>query len=292
MRAYQPRIAPWNAADSAASACWGRPPLARVQQHRQARHLGQSQPRADVDGAERQHAGRQRGHAQPGHDGRRDRRHAAADEDLAPRHRRLVQPLGGQRAHAAGFGERGQRQRLVRAVLPVRRREPAQLFLGQHRAVVAAGVQARDHGVQLPPVIALQQVARGADADFDQEFGILRVHARDQRGQLRAGHMVADADGQALPRFDRQGERALMRRHEFPGVFEKTGAARRQLHVAGRALDQPETEPVFEPLELQADRGLRHAQRIRCQREAAQLGDADEGLDGVQVQRALIHFEP
>jgi hypothetical protein len=60
-------------------------------------------------------------------------------------------------------------------------------------------MQADDHRVELPPVEALQQVGRRSNPDFDQQLRVLRIHARDQRGQLRPRNVVADADRDALP---------------------------------------------------------------------------------------------
>ena len=104
--------------------------------------------------------------------------------------------------------------------------------------------------------------------------------------------MVADADGEALPGSGKYGERPVVYRQQFAGVFEERCALRRELHVAGRPLDQPAAEPVFEPLQLQADRGLRRPHGFSRAREAAKLGDADESLHGIEVEGASDHFHP
>src|SRR4051812_22818342 len=117
-------------------------------------------------------------------------------------------------------------------------------------------MQADEHRVELPPVEALQQVARRSDPDLDQKLRVLRAHARNEGGELRPGHMVADADGEALARPDEPGQRAILRLQELAGVVEESGAARRQLHAAGRPLEEAAAEPRFEPLQLQADRAF------------------------------------
>jgi hypothetical protein len=61
--------------------------------------------------------------------------------------------------------------------------------------------------------------------------------------------------------------------------------------VARRALDEPHAQPRLQPLELEAHRGLRGAQGVGGAGEAAQFGDADEGLDGVEVEGAVHHFK-
>ena len=70
--------------------------------------------------------------------------------------------------------------------------------------------------------------------------------------ELRPRNMVADADGEALPRSGKYGERAIEYLQEFAGDFKKACAPRRKLHVAGRPLEEPAAEPLFKTLQLQA----------------------------------------
>ena len=74
-------------------------------------------------------------------------------------------------------------------------------------------------------------------------------------------------------------------------MFEEVGAPRGKLQVTGRPLDEPAVEPLFEPLQLQADGRLRRPHSLGRAREAAELGNADEGPDGIQVKGALSHFQ-
>ena len=106
--------------------------------------------------------------------------------------------------------------------------------------------------------------------------------------ELRPRNMVADADGEALPRSGKYGERAIEYLQEFAGDFKKACAPRRKLHVAGRPLEEPAAEPLFKTLQLQADRGLRRPHGFSRAREAAKLGDAEESLDGIQVEGARL----
>ena len=262
-----------------------------VKQDRQARQIGKPELGAYVDCAEWQHARRQCGNAQPGHDGRSDRRNAAADENLCPGHACSIEKLPGHRSHAAGLGHRGKRQGLVRAMLPAWRCEPAKLFFGKKFPVAAPGMQADDHRVEFPPVVALKQIARRSDPDFDQQLRILRIHSCDQRREFRSRHMVADADGEALPGCGKDGERATVYLQELAGVVEKGCALRRKLHAPGRPLDEPAVESLFKPFQLQADCGLRRPHGFSREREAAKLDDADESLDGIQVEGAFCHFQ-
>jgi hypothetical protein len=93
-----------------------------------------------------------------------------------------------------------------------------------------------------------------------------------------------------LPGSGKQSKRAVVYVKEFAGMVQEGCALRRKLHVPRRPLDEPAAEPLFEPLQLQADRGLRRPHGLSRAREAAKLGDADESLDGIQVEGAVNHF--
>jgi hypothetical protein len=62
--------------------------------------------------------------------------------------------------------------------------------------------------------------------------------------------MVADADGETLPRCAEYGERTIVRLQELASGFEEGCAPGRELHVTRRPLDQPAAEPLFQPLQL------------------------------------------
>ena len=103
--------------------------------------------------------------------------------------------------------------------------------------------------------------------------------------------MVADTDGEALPgRSAEYGERAIVFLQEFTSVFKEGRALRRKLHGPGRPLDKSATEPLFEPLQFQADGSLRRPHGFSRTREAFELRYADEGPDGIQVEGMFSHF--
>jgi hypothetical protein len=212
------------------------------------------------------------------------RRHAAADENLRPGHTCRVEELRGYRAHAAGRVHRGERQGVARTMLPAWRGEPAKFFFGEDFPAGSPVMQADDHCVEFAPIKALKQVGRGSDPNFDQQLRVLRVHTRYQGGQLRPRNMIAEADGEALPALVKNGKRAIVYLKEFAGMLEEGGATRRNLYVPGCPLDEPAAKPLLKPLQLQAHRGLRHPHSFRRAREAAELGNADESLDGIQVE--------
>jgi hypothetical protein len=243
----------------------------RVEQNRQARQIGKPEPAAYVDCAKRRHPRRQCGNAETGHDGGSDRRNAAADKNLRPGYACRIEKLPRHHTHAAGLGERRERQRLARAMLPAWRCEPREFFFGEDFPTALPGMQANDHRVEFPPVEALQQIARRSDPDLDQRLRVLRLHACDQG-------------------FVKYGERPIMRLQEGTGVFEKGFAPCRKLHVPGRPLDEPAAKPRFESLQPQADRSLRRPRGFCRARKAVELGNTDESLDGDQVERTLYHF--
>jgi hypothetical protein len=80
-----------------------------VKQNRQVRQIGKPEFGAYVNCAKGQHAQSQCCNAEPGHDGRSDRRNAAADENFCPGHACRIEKLPCYRAHAAGRVKRGTR---------------------------------------------------------------------------------------------------------------------------------------------------------------------------------------
>ncbi len=103
--------------------------------------------------------------------------------------------------------------------------------------------------------------------------------------------MIADAYSEALPGPDKYRERTILHLQEFAGVFEEGRASRRKLHIPRRPLDEPAAQLLFEPLQPEADRGLCRPHGFSCSREASELGDVDESIDGSQVEGALYHFK-
>jgi hypothetical protein len=103
--------------------------------------------------------------------------------------------------------------------------------------------------------------------------------------------MIADADGEALPMPVKNGKRAIVYLKEFAGMLEEGGATRRNLYVPGGPLDEAAAEPLFKALQLQAHGRLRRPDSFRRAREAAELGNADESLDGIQIEGAVSHLQ-
>lgn len=262
-----------------------------MQQDRQAREIGKPDPGTYLHRAKWQHAWRQRRNSEPGHDGRSDRGYAPSDKNLGPGYACRIEKLPSHHADAAGFGKRGDRQRLVRAMLPTRRSEPAHSFFGEDFPVASPNMKADDHRVEFPSVKTLKQIARGSDSNLDQQLWVLCVHASDQRGKFRSRNMVADADGEALAGSGKCGERAIVNLQEFAGVREKGCALGGKLHVPWRAFNESTTESVFQPLQLQTHTGLRRLKRLGRTCEAAKLRDANERLNDIHVKGAPGHIK-
>jgi hypothetical protein len=75
-----------------------------------------------------------------------------------------------------------------------------------------------------------------------------------------------------------------MRRHQRAGAIEEAGAVGGEPDCARRALDETLVEECLEPLQFEADGSLRRAERFSCAREALEVGDQQEGLDGGDVE--------
>jgi hypothetical protein len=56
-----------------------------------------------------------------------------------------------------------------------------------------------------------------------------------------------------------------------------------QGHAAGRPVEQPGTETIFQALEASADRRRRQAERMGSPGEAPELGRAGKGLEIPQI---------
>ena len=105
---------------------------------------------------------------------------------------------------------------------------------------------------------ARQEIARGRDSDFDQKPRFLGIHPRNQCGHFRPRNMVANSNRQSLRRGGEIHERSFVSQGKIAREIEESGAPGRELDVARRPLDQSAIQPIFKPLELQADRGLRY----------------------------------
>jgi hypothetical protein len=98
-----------------------------MQYHFRIRQRRQTELLADLYRSRRRHALRQRGHGEPC----ADSHHASANEHLGPRNPGRIERVRGNCPNPAWSGERRQLQRLSLAMLPARRREPAEPLLAQ-----------------------------------------------------------------------------------------------------------------------------------------------------------------
>src|SRR5690348_8984812 len=75
-----------------------------------------------------------------------------------------------------------------------------------------------------------------------------------------------------------------MRRHQRAGAIEEAGAVGSEPDRARRPLDEALSQQRLQPLQLEADRGLRRAERFGGPRKALEIGDQQESLDGGDVE--------
>jgi hypothetical protein len=100
---------------------------------------------------------------------------------------------------------------------------------------------------------------------------------------------MTDADRQPAPIDLERGECAVVSRNQFACRPEECQPFDGQADVPGRALQQASAQLVFEPAQLEADRGLGGPQHVGGAGEALQVGGQDEGLDRIDIH--CLHFE-
>jgi len=187
-------------------------------------------------------------------------------------------------AHAAGRGEHGEPQRFAGRLAVAGRGEPAEGVVGERFAATPVALAPHHDGVELAGVEGIDEIAGQADAHVEPQRAVETGDARQQRRQVGTGDMIAETDGQPPHRRVACAQGAVMRREQIACPRQKGGAVLGQPHRARRAFDEFEAEPVLEPLQLQADRRLRHADGLRGAGEARQIGDQREGADGVNIE--------
>lgn len=155
--------------------------------------------------------------------------------------------------------------------------------------VASRGGQGDDGDIDAIGLQIAQNVVGIADADGDFEAG----HgfsgngdgARKQMDRCRAATANAHPATSAIS----------VRHHRFfcsgrfleqpPCMHEQVEACRGRLRPPPDAFDQPDAEPLFEPLHLQADGRLRQAFLVGRSRKASEIGDIDEGGKLLEVER-------
>ena len=103
--------------------------------------------------------------------------------------------------------------------------------------------------------------------------------------------MITDANSKALPSLCEYGESSIVNFQEFASGLEKRRTPCCELHVPRCSFDEAISESLFEPLQLQADRGLRRPHSFSCARETIKFGNVYESLDGIQIEGGVYHFE-
>jgi len=79
-----------------------------------------------------------------------------------------------------------------------------------------------------------------------------------------------------------------MRLDQRACMMQERRAVGGQSDRARRTFDQPFSQHRLQPLQLHADGGLGGAERFGGAGEALQFGDQQEGLHGIDIQRAHV----
>ncbi|MEY9396445.1 hypothetical protein ABIF79_002820 [Bradyrhizobium japonicum] len=116
------------------------------------------------------------------------------------------------------------------------------------------------------------------------------MQAFEQRHQLGARGMVGDTKRERVRGRGLARQRTVMRLHKRAGAIEERCAVGGEPDRPRRALDEPFTQQCLQPLKLQADGGLRRAERFGGTRKTLEVGDQQEGLDGGDVECGC-HYE-
>ncbi|KAI1691710.1 hypothetical protein DdX_21703 [Ditylenchus destructor] len=180
---------------------------------------------------------------------------------------------------AAGF---------IRTVLPTGCSEPAETLLGQHLPVGPPGMQAT-------MTVSSSRRSKLSSSLPDEpirtsikQLRVLCIHAGDQRGQLRPRDVVADAMV-SRRRALAKTISAIVDLQKLSGMCKEGGTLRRQFpraEVFARGAGSP---ACLQEFELLADPCLGGLHDLCCTREAAQLSDANEGMNGIEIQGAINH---
>jgi len=160
----------------------------------------------------------------------------------------------------------------------------------QHLAVAAVVPAPHDRRIEIAAIEGGEQVARVVKPDLDGQRRIMRTEPRQQGGYLGTADMGGDAEPEVAANSRETGDRAVVRGKQLARRLQEHRAARRKPHQPRRPLDQSFADPVFQPLQLDADRALCAAEGFGGAREAAQIGDSDEGSYRIYVQRHVSYL--
>lgn len=118
----------------------------------------------------------------------------------------------------------------------------------------------------------------------------MRVEPRQQGRNLGAADMGGDAEPEAAADSGQARDGAVVRGKEIARRLQEYFASRGKSDQPGRPLDQSLAKPVLKPLQPDADRALRAAERFGGTREAAEIRDGDERPHRFYVQRHVSYL--
>ncbi|MNR32749.1 hypothetical protein D3C85_1503630 [compost metagenome] len=116
----------------------------------------------------------------------------------------------------------------------------------------------------------------------------MSIQTSQQDRDFGSSDVGGDPENEATSAAAQRGQGLFVSAQKNPGRFQEQRPLRREAHRARRAFDQPVSEPLLQPPQLHADRALGRRQRFGGARETLQVGDGDEGPDGIHIKR--LHF--
>ncbi len=246
-------------------------------------------PHAGPERAFRQHRDRQARKHGGGDDGRRETGEQDAIVAVL-----LVQHIDGGAPPDAVRPAKGHRQRLLFMRRMVGRADPQQRLAPHHFRLAAHIVVRHQRQVEIAALDVLDQPRRrlADDGQFDARVGARE--ARHDLGQEAVGIVVrrADADGAFEPLVVEGGERFAVEVEQPPCVGEQLVAFLRQPVAAPLLLEQRLADPLLQPAHLHRHRRLGAVHLFGCPREAAGIGNRDEGLQLIEIERRFHRYNP
>jgi hypothetical protein len=116
------------------------------------------------------------------------------------------------------------------------------------------------------------------------------IKTRQQCRHFRSGDMSSDAKSKSAPRRRQPRQSAFMGSEKLTRALDKCSTLRRKPNLPRRPLEQPDTEPIFEPFQLYTDRPLRASEELRRASKALKIRNRDKGPNRVYIQRRHRYY--
>ena len=188
-------------------------------------------------------------------------------------------------------GRKGDQRHGVRPLAAgLRALEPSDRLRKARAVIGAGGGLLDDHHVEFARPEAPGEIAAEPGGDVEADLAVPRREGREDPAHGRGEDVVgqADAHGGGAGGVGQQGLRLLLQREDPARMAQQALARGRRPGGARAAVDELAADGLLQPPQLLADRGLRHVQPFGRQREAAGVGDGDEGAQEAGVQHGGV----